>query len=339
MRATIKDVAKLAGVSTATVSNVITRKKYVSPELIEKITKAMEELDYTPNTIARSLKVNRSFRLGLIVPDITNPFFGEIVKYAEKVANKENYHITLCDSDQSVEKERQIINTFIENGVDGIINVAPRMKDRELNKKRPVPMVIVDRPAFDTDKNIAFVFADNFEGGNQVAKRFVEQGFKKFLCLAGPVDIVPNAKKRLMGFQEYVLDQGFDETDIEFRKCNFSFESGYEVMKEYLQTYEKKEQLAAFISSDIMAWGAMEAIKDMGLRVPEDIAVIGYDNIFFSNFIHPRLTTIDNPTKQLGTMSTQLLLDAIESKESLKGNYVVLNSKLVERQSDERLPF
>jgi len=339
MRATIKDVAKLAGVSTASVSNVITRKKYVSPELIEKITKAMEELDYSPNTIARSLKVNRSFRVGLIVPDITNPFFGEIVKYAEKVANKENYHITLCDSDQSVEKERKIINTFIENGVDGIINVAPRMKDRELNKKRSVPMVIVDRPAFDTEKNIAFVFADNYEGGSQVAKRFVDQGFKKFLCMAGLVDIVPNAKKRLMGFQEYILDYGFLESDLETLQCDFSFEAGYEVMKKYLENYKQGEQLAAFISSDIMAWGAMEAIRDMGLQVPADIAVIGYDNIFFSNFIHPRLTTIDNPTKSLGAMSTQLLLDAIEGKESLKGNYVVLNSKLVERQSDERLPF
>lgn len=334
MRATIKDVAKLAAVSTATVSNVITNKKYVSPELLRRINDAMDDLNYKPNTIARSLKVNKTFNIGVMVPDITNPFFGEILKYAEKVANKENYQISFCNSDQNIKKERKIIDTFIQTGMDGLINVAPRMKDSELNKKLNIPMVIVDRPHFHTNENISFVYADNFKGGSEVAKRFVSKGFNKFICFAGPINIVPNAKQRLKGFQFQLKESGFQEEDLEIFYCDFTFESGYSVMKKLLNEHSITEHLTAFISSDIMAWGAMEAIKEKRLKIPRDISIIGYDNIFFSNFIYPSLTTVENPTKELGTLATQLLINTIENNDNFKGNYVILNPTLIERQSD-----
>lgn len=333
MRATLKDVAKMAGVSTATVSNVITSKKYVSPELINRINDSMKELNYKPNTIARSLKVNKTFNIGLIVPDITNPFFGEIVKYAEKIANKENYQIILCNSDQSIKKERKIIESFVQSGMDGVINVAPRMKDSELNKKLPIPMVIVDRPHFSTDENIAFVYADNFKGGSEVAKKFISKGFKKFICFAGPINIVPNAKKRLRGFQSQLKQSGFQEDDLEIFYCDFTFESGYSVMKKLLNERIITEQVAIFVSSDIVAWGAMEAIKDKKLKIPKDVSIIGYDNIFYSNFIYPSLTTVENPTKELGILATQLLIDTLDKNDKFNDNYVILNPKLIERQS------
>ncbi len=333
MRSTIKDVAKLANVSTATVSNVLTKKKYVSPDLAEKIRQAMNELNYKPNTIARSLKVNRSFNIGLMVPDITNPFFGEIVKYAEKVAHKENYQITLCNSDNDSKRENKLIDIFLSAGMDGIINVAPRMKQRQLNQKLNIPMIIVDRPHFQTSENIAFVYADNYISSASVAQYFVERGYRKFICFAGPIEDVPNAYKRLSGFLDKIKECGFSEEDCEVYYCDFTFDSGFETMKKLLKNYDISEHKAAFISSDITAWGAIEAVKAHHLRIPEDIAIAGYDNIYFSRFLHPGLTTVENPTKELGTMATQLLIDAINSQKRFNGNYVVVSSSLIERQS------
>lgn len=333
VRSTIKDVAKLAGVSTATVSNVLTNKKYVSPELVERIRCAIIELDYKPNTIARSLKVNRSFNIGLMVPDITNPFFGEIVKYAEAVANKEHYQITFCNSDNDPRREKKIIDTFLATGMDGIINVAPRMKKRQINKKIGIPMIIVDRPHFKTTENIAFVYADNDKSAASVAEYFVKKGYSKFICFAGPVEDVPNAHKRLNGFLNKLKEKGFSNNDCDVYYCDFSFDSGYTTMEKMLDTYDISEHRAAFISSDITAWGAIEAIKSYNLKIPEDIAIAGYDNIYFSRFLHPRLTTVENPTKELGTMATQLLIDTINTEKEFNGNYVVVSSRLIERQS------
>ena len=333
MRPTIKDVAKLANVSTATVSNVLTKKKFVSPDLEEKIRQAMNKLNYKPNTIARSLKVNRSFNIGLMVPDITNPFFGEIVKYAEKVAHKENYQITLCNSDNDSKREKKLIDIFLSAGVDGIINVAPRMKQRQLNEKINIPMLIVDRPHFQTTENIAFVYADNYISSASVAQYFVEKGYSKFICFAGPVEDVPNAFKRLSGFLDKLKEYGFSEKDCEVYYCDFTFDSGYNTMDQLLKNYNPLDHKAAFISSDITAWGAIEAAKAQNLQIPKDIAIAGYDNIYFSKFLHPGLTTVENPTKELGTMAAQLLIDVINSQKKFNGNYIVVSSSLIERQS------
>lgn len=333
MRATIKDVAKLSGVSTATVSNIITGKKYVGSEATLRVRQAMEELDYQPNTIARSLKISRSYHIGLMVPDITNPFFGEIVKYAQHIANKENYQITLCDSDNDARREPKIINTFLSAGIDGIINVAPRLKQTQLGKELGVPMVIVDRPHFKTNSNIAFVYADNYKGAAAVAGHFIHKKYTRFVCFTGPLDDVPNARMRFDGFMDELRKQGVTEDAVTVYYCDFSFESGYQTMELLLKGYAPVTPLAVFVSSDIMAWGAMEAVKSHKLKIPGNIAIVGYDNIYFSEFLYPKLTTVGNPTKDMAETAARMLFDAIAGHTNLGGRYLVVNSTFIERQS------
>lgn len=334
MKMTIKDIANRAQVSTATVSNVLTKKKFVSPELSQRVLEVIKETNYSPNTYARSLKINKSYRIGVHVPEITNPFFSEIVKYIHKDASRRGYQIDLCISNDHADEEKRLLDNFLANGVDGIINVAPKMREEALNEYKEVPMVIVDRPAFQANDNMAFVYADNFLGAEAVASYFVKKKYRRFLCLMGSVDEIPNARKRLDGFLSGLKKGGFKEEDCQIRFGDFTFDSGYSLMEEFLAEYlNGDEKYAAFVGSDIMAWGAIEALKTHKLKAPRDMGVIGYDNIYFSNFIFPKLTTVENPTKDLGMHAIRLILDAIEENKKLEGISRVLQSPLIIRNS------
>ena len=161
MTVTIKDIAKSAGVSTATVSNVLTQKKYVSSELEQRVYRAIEELGYRPNLSARSLKTNRSYTIGVHVPDIVNPFFSTSVKTIQKEANERGYQIMLYDSDSEAKTEEQNVDSMLSAHVDGIISIAPRMELSRLFEMVEVPLVIMDRPPVETDRNVAFIYADS----------------------------------------------------------------------------------------------------------------------------------------------------------------------------------
>ncbi len=334
MRATIKDVAKLAKVSTATVSNVITQKKFVSKDLEQRIRDAMDSLNYRPNIIARSLKISRSHTIGVMVPNITNPFFAEMVEYIQKKAEKKNYQVTLCNSDNDVFREKKIINSLLSSSVDGIINIAPFSTIENLNVEYTVPVVIVDRPAFETAENIGFVYADNFVGSAQVAEYFISLGYKRFACFTGPIQSVPNAKNRLDGFLNRLVEKGIPAEHCVVYNCDFTFKSGYFTMKKFIEEKNKqKEKYAVFATSDIMAWGVMESAKSNGLKIPEDVSIVGFDNIFFSNFLYPPLTTVENSTKNLGETAVRMLIDSIENDNELRGKETVLNTFLIKRET------
>ena len=336
MKPTVKDVAREAGVSTATVSNVLTQKKYVSDEITLRVKKAMEKLGYKPNSIARSLKVNRTFKIGIIVPNITNPFFGEIVEEAGKVADEHGFQIILCASDYDINREKKIIDNFASVRVDGIIDVAPIMLDSKLEKERHTPMVIVDRPHFSTENNmLGFVYADNYKASADVADYLLKQGYRKFVCVSGYGELIPNARCRRDGFCDELKRQGIAEKDILIYYSDFSFEGGYKSMQKFMCEDLRTEKYGAFISSDVMAWGGMEALKNGNYRIPEDIGVIGYDNIYYSNFLSPKLTTVENPTKELGNISMNILIDAIENGKMLNGKYYTVGTSLIQRQSTQ----
>ncbi len=334
MKMTIKDIASRAKVSTATVSNVLTKKKFVSPELSQRVMDVIKETNYSPNIYARSLKINKSYRIGVHVPDITNPFFSEIVKYIHEAANRGGYQIELCISNDDAGEEKRLLDNFLVNGVDGVINIAPKMREEALNGYEGMPMVIVDRPAFPANNSMAFVYADNFLGAEAVADYFVKKKYRKFLCFMGSVDEIPNARKRLDGFVSGLKRGGFGEEDCRIYFGDFSFDSGYALMEKFLAAgWESGGRYGAFVGSDIMAWGAIEALKTHKLKVPRDIGIIGYDNIYFSNFIFPKLTTVENPTKELGMHAIRLILEAIGENKRLAGISEVLQASLVIRSS------
>ena len=332
MRPTVKDVAKLANVSTATVSNVLTSKKYVSEELKLKIKEAMSTLGYEPNISARSLKVNKTFKIGVVVPDITNPFFSEIVKYIEKTINKSYYQLVLYNSDDKAEKEKKILDSLMLGIVDGLILVAPRLEETLLKRDYDLPVVILDRPAFDTASDITFIYADNFKGAVMIANLFLKKGYKKYICITGPED-VPNANLRLLGFRQALLNNGIKQENIEEYRTEFNFDACYSIMTELLQDYDPTQRKAVFVCSDIGAWGAIEAAKSKGLKIPRDIGIAGFDNIYFSRFIYPGLTTVENPTKDLGQTAALVLLNKLNDDPDFSDQTVVLDVNLIQRES------
>ena len=334
MNATIKDIARHAGVSTATVSNVLTQKKYVSADLEQRVFQAINELGYRPNVYARNLKTNRSHIIGVHVPDITNPFFSEGVKAVQNVAAADSYQIVLYDSDNTLESEVKNIAGMISTQVDGIIAIAPRMQVDELLAMVEVPLVIVDRPPLPTQRNVAYVYADNYRGAASVADFLVGKGYRRFYCLAGPTELVCNAEARLTGFTETLRLHGIPESACHVSSGDFTFDSGYDLMKDILTTYDPAgSPAAAFVSSDIMAWGAMEALKEKKFKIPRDMGVVGYDNIYFSSFLYPKLTTVENPIREMAVNAANLMLDALERRRNLLGLSVALRSALIVRKS------
>ena len=333
MRVTMREVAARAGVSVATVSNVITGKKYVGAEAEAIVRKVMDELDYQPNIIARSLKINCTYSIGVIVPDTTNPFFGDMIKYVQNAMEQRHYQILLMNSDNNVERELKALRSFSSFGVDGIINIAPRIKEEILNTSFDMPMVILDRPPFETTNNIGFVYADNYTASRGISKYLMEKDYNKFLCLSGPIELVPNAYLRWKGFADGLLSSGVKEEDIHKEECEFSFESGYSMAGKLIDKGIIQPRMAIFATSDIMAWGVLERLKEADFRVPQDVGIVGYDDIFYTRFLTPSLTTVKTPRKSLGVKGAELLLQAIENKEQLKGKSIKLESVILERKS------
>ncbi|NLB90415.1 MAG: LacI family transcriptional regulator [Clostridiales bacterium] len=334
MSITIKDIARHAGVSTATVSNALTGKKHVSTELKQKVLSAIDELGYRPNVYARILKTNRSHIIGVHVPDLSNPFFGEGVKAVQSVAEKAGYQIVLYDSDNDIQNEERNVQSMLDANLDGIISIAPRMDISELIAHVNVPLIIIDHPSIPTKRNVAFVFSDNYKGSASITNYLVKHGYKRFYYVAGPTKIVANAKVRLEGFKDTIKQHGLPDESYHIVYGDFTFASGYELMTNLMENYDlSPEPTVAIIGSDIMAWGAMEAIKDKKLKIPKDIGIVGYDNIYFSSFLFPKLTTVENPINQMSIRAMRLMLDALEKQKKLEGMSVILESSLVVRDS------
>lgn len=329
MASTIKDVAKLSGVSVATISNVITRKKYVSPEVTQTVTRAMRKLNYRPNMIARSLKVKKTNNIGVLAPDISNPFFADIVKGVESVAKEKGCQFFLCNTNGDVEVERNALGAFESQNVDGIINIAPRMEDGELFASVGLPHVVVDRPV-DTPGLMGCVCSNNDTGCRQLAQHFLEMGHSRFACLAGPLDNVPNARARLDGYRDELLRAGVSKRDIAVYVGEFCFEDGYSFMGKMLS--RKSVPTAVFVSSDLMAWGALECAKERGVRIPQDMAIAGFDNVYFSTLVSPALTTIDAPKFKCGVLAFGMLHDLMSGNEGI-ARQVTMDTRLVVRGS------
>ncbi|MDR1534759.1 MAG: LacI family transcriptional regulator [Planctomycetota bacterium] len=331
MASTLKDVAKLSGVSVATISNVITRKKYVSPEVTLKVKQAMYRLNYRPNMIARSLKIKKTNNIGVIVPDIGNPFFADIVKGVERVAKREGCQLFLANTDGDAKSEEAAFNAFVSQNVDGIVNIAPRMPDAELLCRPDMPQVVLDRH-IDPPVRMGCVYADCGPGCRELARHFLALGHRRFACFTGPVENVPNARDRLETFRAEVLRAGVAARDFVAYSGEFSYENGYAFMKKLLS--RRSLATAVFVSSDIMAWGALESARERGLRIPEDMAIAGYDNVYFAALIAPALTTVKAPQSEAGRLGFRLLLDLIAGNQHAE-RLLALETELVVRASTD----
>lgn len=329
-KTTLLDIAKHANVSRTTVSMVLNNKDIsVSEETRNRILDAAKELNYIPNSLARSLSTKKSYTIGFVIPDIENPFFAEMAKAIETEAEKMGYSTILCNTFNRSEKEEEYIKLLISKLVDGVIIVASGRKNNSINmlKDNEVPFVIVDRHV-DEEENINGVFCDNEEGIKIGLDYLIEKGYKNIAFVgAAKNQIISNS--RLGYFSKLankynIFNEGLIEED------EISLEGGIKATERLINREEKIDVI--FYSSDVMAIGGMKCLIRKGLKIPEDISILGYDNIGICSFIEPELTTIAQPIYNMGEEAFNLLMNVIKANNT-KENVINLKPYLVERNT------
>lgn len=320
---TIKDIAKLGGVSIATVSKIINGKDHDIGEATKKrIELIMKEENYVPNRLARSLVTKKTKTIGLVIPDITNPFFPEIVRGAEDKAQEEGYSIFFCNSDDSLEKEEKYIQNLMEKMVDGIIFTASskRITEGELLSNANIPMVLVDRQI--ESKNIrTSILVDNKEGAKIAIKHLIELGHKKILHLTGPKE-ARITQARLEGYKETLEESKIDIDENLIQFGEYKMGSGYEGILDILN--RNIDFTAIFCGNDMIALGVMKALKEKKIKVPKDISIVGFDDIYVSSLIHPSLTTISQPKYQMGYKAVAVMIDILEGRIQSHENMILM---------------
>lgn len=330
---TIKDVAKKAGVSVATVSHVVNGTRYVSDQFKAKVRSAMEELDYQPNAVARSLRKKESKIIGLMIPDNTNPYFAEIAWSIEYASRKQGYSVILCNSDENVEKESSYIDVLIENQADGIIIVAAGKSSVNFQKllERKVPVVMVDRdsPNVKTDS----IQINNEVNGEMATDHLISLGHKLIACITGPREITPSFD-RLDGYKKALSKNKLPINDDFILRGDFKPHGGYLAGCKLLEI--KDRPTAIFACNDLMAYGVMHAAVEKGICVPDDLSVIGFDDIYLSTYINPPLTTIKQPRIEMGEEAVFCLIQRIKNPDRLARN-IYLDAALVIRASTKEV--
>jgi LacI family transcriptional regulator len=303
---TIKKVAQEAKVSVATVSRVLNSTGYVNEETRKKVLKVIEELDYKPNSVARSLFKKQSMTIALIVPNITNPFFPEVARAIEDVLSSKNYTLILCNSDDNAEKEKKYFEVMKQKYVDGVIVVTSTLTPQYIEEKG-IPIVAVDRFI---DANIPCISVNNIEGAKRAVQHLRATGCKKIAHIRGPKNIT-SAEDRYNGYLSEVKKEAWFRP--EYVKCgNFNIEQTTAATKNLLENNPDIDGI--FAGNDLMAVGVIKAAIQLGKRIPEDISIIGFDGINLCKMTNPEITTIAQPIYEIGSVAAQTLLDLIEGK-------------------------
>jgi DNA-binding LacI/PurR family transcriptional regulator len=312
---TIKDVAKYARVSVGTVSNVLSDSKTVGAAVRARVQNAIARLDYHPDRIARSLKAKRTRILGLLLSDITNPFFAQILRGAEDCALANGYVLIALNSDDKVDREVQMLSVLRSCRVDGILLVvAPNTGTAPhiLNLlKSGIPIVCLDR----VPENIPLdcVSVNNVQGSQVCVRHLIQQGHRQIGIIAGSSSLA-TAKERLKGYLTALQEAGIKPDPLLIKEGDFRQESGYRLGKELLLAHRRPT--AVFISSGLMTVGFVQALNETRLRCPEDIAIASFDDLPLSEIFRPHITAVVQPAYQLGREGAQLLIDRLQHKVS-----------------------
>ena len=319
---TIRDVAKESGVSIATVSRVLNQTGYVHEDTRKKVMAAVDMLKYSPNEVARSLYKKKSKLIGLLLPDITNPFFPQLARGVEDEMQKGGYRLLFGNSDENAEKEMDYLNTFIQNNVVGIIS-ATNNKTKTNYKNLSIPVVFLDR----TSSDYPSVYADGKEGGRIAAEEIVKRGSKRITLLKGPAHIQP-AQDRFQGALE-----ALSQSTVDFHvmsTTSFAFEDAQKWAKELFATYPDTDGVLA--SNDIVATAVLHEALRLGKSIPKDLQIIGFDDIPQSSLLFPSLSTIRQPAYEMGKEAATLLVKLIK-KENVQQQHIQLPVTFIDRNT------
>ncbi len=326
---TIRDVASKAEVSIATVSRVVNGNRPVHPDIRERVLKAIEELEYRPNYLARGLRQHNTSMIGLIIPDNSNPFYAELARAIEDAGFAAGYSVILCNTDLSGEKQQAYVDVLLSHKVDGVIfidieDAASRGLERILAENIPAVLTNADTLVPTMDQ----VIVDNHQGGYLAGLNHRRIGCISFFR---PYTYQP---ARVVGFREALSEAGIEMTPEDFAMGNGRYESGYKAMQELLQC--RPDLTAVFVFNDLMALGAINALRAERMRVPEDFSIISFDNIFYASAFEPALTTIAQPIVAIGQECITQLLERIQQPEK-PPTHITLPVELIERSSCRRL--
>lgn len=330
MAVTINDIAKEAGVSLATVSRVLNNSGYVKDETRKKVSEVIKKLNYTPSAIARSLSKNQTSIIGVIVPDIANPFFGEVIRGISEIADNNNLNIILCDSNESIKKELRSIKALREQRIRGLI-ISPTSADNDVNSEYlktlnglGIPVVLVDGQL--KYSNFSGVFVDNIKGTYDAVETLINEGHKKIAIITGRMTSKP-AKDRLLGYEKALIMNNIPLNPEYVFYGDYSQESGYSLTKEILKLKEKPT--AIFVSNNSMTLGCIGALFEKDYKIPEDISLVSFDRIDILNTLGFKISHINGPSIELGRIGMNLLLDALRNPKNSEIKKITLTPELV----------
>lgn len=318
--ATIKDVARVAGVSTSTVSHVLNQTRYVSDEIQQRVQQAVKQLNYAPSAVARSLKVNTTRTFGMLVTVSSNPFFSELVRAVEHTCFQQGYHLILCNTEGDPQRLHNHLQLLLQRRVDGLLLMCTEAQQQvfaDFGGNLPVPTVVMDwgplHPQLDRIQD------NSLFGGYLAAKHLLELGHRHLGCFIGPQDKQP-ARERWQGFQQAMSEYQLPIRPEWILSGEFDCASGYQAMQQLLQLTERPTGLC--IGNDMMAMGALSAAQEAGLRLPQELSIVGYDDIPFARYLSPSLTTIHQDTERLGQTAVALLLQRLQEHHSLEAGQI-----------------
>jgi LacI family transcriptional regulator len=334
MPVTIYDVAREAGVSMATVSRVVNGNPNVKPQTRKKVLNAIERLGYRPNAVARGLASKKTTTVGVIIPDISSLFFSELARGIEDIATMYKYNIILCNSDQRLEKELQQINTLLEKQVDGMLFMGAEIKEEHLQVLTSASVPTVLAATRDVDNKLPSVSIDHFQAGYDATKALIDRGNRRIAMITGPLSDPLAGLMRYEGYKQALADAGIALEEDLVGTGNLFYESGLAATKKFLEL--KEPPTAIFAASDEMAIGAIHAVLDSGLSVPNDIEVIGHDNIRLADMVRPRLTSVVQPMYDIGAVAMRLLTKYMNN-EHVEQHVVLLPHRIEYRGSTKPL--
>jgi len=343
----IKEVAVQAGVSISTVSNVLNKSKYVSPELTERVEKAVKDLGYEVNPIAASMKSKKSGTIGVITEDMCGVFYPYVVRGINTIADEKGYKIIICDVNgkkgriTALERERELFHKLLASRVDGIIFVSSmsgigqdkyfvELKKIADHRHKKTPIVSLERDL--TMLGIDSVYFDNYINAQKAVNHLIDCGCKKICHIAGPIEL-PIAQERIEGYEKCLADSLMElNRDTMIAYGNYTHQSGYIAMAKLLNDVPDLD--GVFCSNDQMAIGALRVLKEKGKAVPEEVKLMGYDDVFVSSIVDPPISTIHIQKKSAGRKAAEILFDRIEKPEMSDLAFgIKLESRLVIRKS------
>jgi LacI family transcriptional regulator len=337
MDTTIKDIAKQVNVSYATVSRALNNKYGVKRETRERVLKAARTLNYSPNAIARGLVKRQTHSIGLVIPDITNPFFPEVARGIEDGAQAAGYNVFLCNTNWEVARELQYLDLLIEKRVDGIL-IAPipaRVSKVERTLRSRIPVVYVSRAP--RSSTASYVAIDDVRGAFLATQHLIESGYRSIGFIGAPESLVSEdhasaTDERLKGYKLALHTAGLEEDSRFIGFGDFKRESGYNIVKRWIEA--GRYPRAVFGENDLLAIGVMQGAKDMGLSVPHDLAVVGFDDIPLAGFPEIQLTTVFQPKYEMGKIAVQILLERMNGGDRQgQRRHVILDPRLIKRAS------